>query len=199
MTDTAAKAPATLYHNVFYPSPPSVHAEDWTSFDRFTTRAFTSDFCHQDNLTVNVRLPTTKGGYAKVTNRFKWDGALRTTDQLRLWFPVTWRLSSFVYIHTLNDKVRVHYDHGFVQVNNQNVNLYGSLDFRKNWTDVNARVGASHTSDKVHTNFRLRYNLRNNVSRRLFRASTCTTRPSSRSTSGSSGSSLLATSPTKPC
>lgn len=172
MTESASRVtprestPSTVYHNVFHPSPPSVHAEDWTSFDRFTTRVFNSDFCHNDHLTFNVRLPTTKGGYAKVSQRLRWEDGLRTNDQLRVWFPLTWRPSSFVYIHALNDKVRVHYDHGFVNVNNKSLNLYGSVDFRKNWTDVDARVGASHTSGNVHTNSRLRYDFRHKVSLR---------------------------------
>jgi hypothetical protein len=65
-------APATVYHNVFYPSPPSVHAEDWTSFDRFTTRAFRSDFCHENHITLNTRIPTLKAGYLKASQRLRW-------------------------------------------------------------------------------------------------------------------------------
>ena len=149
-------ATPTVYHNVFYPSPPSVHAEDWTSFDRFTTRIFRSDFCHNHHITFNARLPTLKGGYLKTSQRLKWREGLRVEDQLRLWFPLSWRPNSFVYVHTLDDKVRVHYDHGYLRVNNYDVNLYGSFDFLKNWTNVNGRVGVSHTSDKVNTNFRLR-------------------------------------------
>lgn len=44
MKESAKPAPVerTVYHNVFYQPPPSVRPEDWTSFDTFTTRAFTS-------------------------------------------------------------------------------------------------------------------------------------------------------------
>jgi hypothetical protein len=158
MTDIAKTVtPATVYHNVFYPSPPSVIPEDWTSNERFTTRVFRSDFCHEDHITFNARLPTLKSGYLKASQRLRWTGgSLRVEDQLRLWFPLTWRPNSFIYVHSLDDKVRVHYDHGYVRVNNYDLNIYGSLDFLKNWTNVNTRVGFSHTCDKLFTNFRLR-------------------------------------------
>jgi hypothetical protein len=69
---------------------------------------------------------------------------------------LSWRPESFLYVHTLNDQVKVHYDHGYVKLDKYNLNVYGSLDFLKNWTNVNARLGFSHTCKNAHINFRLR-------------------------------------------
>jgi len=69
---------------------------------------------------------------------------------------LSYRVGSYVYAHALNDKVRIHYDHGFVKVDDKDINFYGSLDFRKKWTDVNAKVGFSYVWNKANINFRLR-------------------------------------------
>lgn len=123
-----------VYHNVFYQPPPSVHPEDWMSFDTFTTRVFKSDFCQEQHLTVNVRIPTLKEGYIKVRQQLHWKEGLQVKDQLRLWFPMTWRRGSYIYAHAIEDKVKIHYDHGYIRQGDYNINVYGSLDFNKNWS-----------------------------------------------------------------
>lgn len=159
MKETAKPAPVEttkVYHNVFYQPPPSVKPEDWTSFDTFTTRVFKSEFTHDQNLTVNVRIPTIKEGYVKVKQQLNWKDGLHVNDELRLWFPMTLRRGSYIYAHKVNNKIKIHYDHGYIKQGDYNINAYGSLDFFKNWSNVNVRVGASHTSSRVHTNTKLK-------------------------------------------
>lgn len=88
--------------------------------------------------------------------QLRWKEGLKVKDQLRLWFPTTWNVNAFFYTHILDDKVRIHYDNGLTRIHNYDINFYGSIDFLKNWTNLNTRVGFSHENDKAYTNTRLR-------------------------------------------
>ena len=156
-TQRVSQTVTPVYHNIVHQEPPSVSAEDWTSFDKFTTRIFTSDFCHDHHLTFNARVPTTRAGYLKLKQQLHFNKELKVDDEVRLWFPTSWRREAYIYAHVLNDRVKLHYDHGFVNVSGYLLNIYGSFDFLKNWTEKNGRIGVSHTTSKVHTNFRLKY------------------------------------------
>ena len=145
-----------VYHNLFYPPPLSVSPSDWTSFDSFTGRTFTQDFCHDQHLTINARVPTTKEGYIKVRQELRFTRDLDVKDQLRLWFPLSIRTNSYIYAHVLDDKVKLHYDHGLVDAGGYTLNVYGSLDFLKNWSNINGRLGASHLGRRVYNNLRVR-------------------------------------------
>lgn len=146
-----------MYHNLFHTPPPSVEAADWISFDKFTTDVFKRDFCHDHHITVNARIPTTKEGYVKVKQELRWKSPdLHINDQLRFWFPLTWRRQSYIYAHKINDKIKVHYDNGFSQAGNYSINAYASLDFLKDFSKYSVNIGASHTNDRVYTDTRLR-------------------------------------------
>jgi len=101
-------------------------------------------------------MPTTKSGYFKFSQKLNFGKELALEDQTRLWFPLSVKRGAFLYAHALDDKVKIHYDHGFVDAAGYALNLYGSLNFRKDLSDKNIKVGVSHNNKRVYTNTRLR-------------------------------------------
>ena len=174
---TPPPPPPVLYHNVFHAPPPSIEAADWVSFDKFTTDIFERGFYKDKDITVSLRIPTVKEGYFKAKQELRWKNAeLSLNDELRFWFPLTWRRQSYLYAHKLNDRVRLYYDNGYSKVSSYNINAYASFDFLKDFRNYNASVGVAHTNGDLHTNARLRI-YDDKVRFELLRHWSCTTRP----------------------
>jgi hypothetical protein len=130
-------------------TPHSVHRDCWASLKWFGNPTFSQDFVHDHHLTWKVASHSTQGA----SLRFKQEGHVDTSEELKLWFPVD---NQHIFARVGNDAIKLHFDNGINFINGYKFNFYGSLDFQKNWSRNSIKVGAQNISERCNSDNRLK-------------------------------------------
>ncbi len=124
-------------------TPLSVYKGKWSELD--FPKIFTDDFCHDHHETIKVNSTSTKDASVKLKHQADWEkGALKTQDELKVWFPID--STRFLYSRARTDSIKLQFDNGLVDVSGYKINFYAALDMSKNGRDKQVKLGAKHIS-----------------------------------------------------
>lgn len=136
------------------PKPHSFNTEPFCSLDEGEYEILSDNYAHEKLLNIKLNQKTEKGNLKLKNQISKKDGKLKSSGEIKLWFPF-WN-NRTLYFKSKNNEVKLHYDHGISEINKHNVNFFGSFQVQKNFLNPVLKAGFSVIADKYDFNFRAR-------------------------------------------
>lgn len=63
---------------------------------------------------------------------------------------------TYLYLHYIDEKIKILYDHGIRYLGRTPFNIYGSVDFRRDGKDPNIKLGLNYIGEHLHFKNRLK-------------------------------------------
>ena len=89
-----------------------------------------------------------KNNITKNNDKFKSSG------EIKLWFPF-WDNRS-LFFRSKNKEIKLHYDHGIVNVNNKKFNFFGSFQVQKDMQNPIVKAGCTLLEEQYNISHRVK-------------------------------------------
>jgi hypothetical protein len=110
--------------------PHSITKDKWASLDRYSTKIFSDNFCHDYHLTLKANGITTQASSIRFRERLNWrKDTLQAASEMRVWFPVDGY--NTVYVKLTDNLFKLHGDFGVTKLNDYKFNTYGTFSMSR--------------------------------------------------------------------
>ena len=113
------------------------------------------DYAHDKLFSIKIHQNSSKGTL-KLKNHIGWkENALKGSGEIKLWVPF-WETRT-LYLKSKDNEVKIHYDHGVTKIKEKDVNLFWSLQVKKNFdTSPVLKAGFGILNEKYRLDCRVR-------------------------------------------
>lgn len=113
------------------------------------------NFAHDKLFSIKINQNSGKGSLKLKNNIVQKENSLKSSGEIKVWFPF-WDTRT-LYFKSKDNEVKVHYDHGITKIKEKDVNMFWSLQVKKNFeTNPVLKAGFSILNEKYHLSYRVR-------------------------------------------